>query len=357
MAYLACVKEIENSSQATIFGSEMPTFGQFTEFVYWPTCQRLKHTTRDLYFGYLEKYIMPLFRDAPLDEITHADIQWLIAHCPSESTGRGCRDAMSSVLGCAYKNYRIIKENPALGHFVYQEKVDGTERQGTVLQSFEQIKEFMFAVMDDRPDADVARAIAVGLLFGLRPSEDLGLDSVDIDFENDRLCIANAYTVGRHSPSLEGPKTENSGRVLPIYPFAKKILLSFTPVDGPWIQNKLHRRSSPRVVGKKLLRLRNRCGLPNVTLESSRHSFATCALKSGMSVADLAAWLEHKDPSVTVAHYCRTNFESLQMASSTVDNAFCGTPPIDLEAEQKERARIFLENLSQCMENAFGKAA
>lgn len=359
MSYLACVKELEKRTQEPDFGSAIPTFGQFTEYVYWRTAYRkLKHTTRDLYEGYLTNYCLPLFRDAPLNEISHADVQWLISSCPSESTGKKCRDVMSSVMGCAKDDYHIITVNPAIGKFSYQPKVDGSEIQGVVLKSFDEIRQFLTAVIKDRPNSDVAKAVCVSLLFGLRPSETLGLDTVFVDMIHDRLTIKSAFTVGKHSPSLETTKTPTSTRVLPIYPYAKQTLLLFPELtDGPYIPNRFGRRATPRVIAKKLRSLRQRAGLPGVTLESCRHSFATSALKSGMSVADLAAWLGHKDATVTVGRYCRSDFNSLQSASTSISDSFFGKPDSALTAEQMAAAQKFLSSLGQSLGALIQQAA
>lgn len=358
MSYLACVKELEKQTQEPDFGTAVPTFGQFTEYVYWRAAKHLKHTTRDLYEGYLKNYCLPLFRDAPLDEISHADIQWLISSCPSESTGKKCRDVMSSVMGCAKDVFHIITVNPALGKFSYQPKVDGSAQQGVVLKSFDEISEFIAAVMNDRPNSDVAKAVSVGLLFGLRPSETLGLDTCYVDFEHDKMLIKNAFTVGKHSPSLETTKTPSSTRELPIYPYAKQILLQFPELtDGPYIQNRYGRRAAPRVVAKKLRRLRERVGLPGVTLESCRHSFATSALKSGMSVADLAAWLGHKDANVTLGRYCRSDFNSLQNASTSISESLFGKPDPALTINQMAAAQEFLSNLGKSLGALIQQAA
>lgn len=357
MSYLACVKELEKQTQEPVFGTAVPTFGQFVEYVYWRAVD-LKHTTRDLYEGYLKNYCLPLFRDAPLDEISHADIQWLISSCPSESTGKKCRDVMSSVMGCAKDIFRIIPVNPALGKFNYQPKIDGSVQQGVVLKSFEKISEFITAVMNDRPNSDVAKAVCVSLLFGLRPSETLGLDTCYVDLDHNKMAIRNAFTVGRHSPSLETTKTPSSTRELPIYPYAKQVLLQFPELtEGPYIQNRYGRRATPRVIAKKLRCLRERVGLPGVTLESCRHSFATSALKSGMSVADLAAWLGHKDANVTLSRYCRSDYNSLQSASISISGSLFGKPDPVLTANQMAAAQEFLSSLGKSLGALIQQAA
>lgn len=265
---------------------------------------------------------------------------------------------MSSVMGCAKDVFHIITVNPALGKFSYQPKVDGSAQQGVVLKSFDEISEFIAAVMNDRPNSDVAKAVSVGLLFGLRPSETLGLDTCYVDFEHDKMLIKNAFTVGKHSPSLETTKTPSSTRELPIYPYAKQILLQFPELtDGPYIQNRYGRRAAPRVVAKKLRRLRERVGLPGVTLESCRHSFATSALKSGMSVADLAAWLGHKDANVTLGRYCRSDFNSLQNASTSISESLFGKPDPALTINQMAAAQEFLSNLGKSLGALIQQAA
>lgn len=93
--------------------------------------------------------------------------------------------------------------------------------------------------------------MTAGLLFGLRPEEDLGLDSEDFDFGHDLLHIHHSSTIGAHTPELKGPKTPRGDRFLQLYGYAKSTLEDFDFPDGAWIPNAYRHRASPATLRDK----------------------------------------------------------------------------------------------------------
>lgn len=303
---------------------EEPTLEIFYREVWQPEHTGLSQTTLDQYDKYMRKYVLPKFGDWRINRITHAAIQQMVSSCATYKIAKDAKDTLSSVLGYAYRGHQLLLFNPAMGSYSYPPKVDGRERQGATLQDFDQIKHFFNRLFDLKAPTDILKTMTVGLLFGLRPGEDFGLDSPDFDFGHDLLHIHQSYSSSAHSTILKDTKTPRGERNLDIYPYAREMLCRFGFPDGAWITNKWHRRARPNTVARKWADFRKDHNLPNVTIETARHSFATAALRAGKSPTELSAWLGHADPAFTMEHYCRGNMDGIKNLGSEINSALMG---------------------------------
>lgn len=351
MTYRPSFEKAEDFAQVADSGmvyqpSKTPVLLDFVTSVWEPDHRGLRNTTLDNYEHYLAKYVLPCFADWPIGTITHSDVQRMINRCPSFKTGKDAKDTLSTVLGYAHKACRIIPYNPATGRFTYPPKVNGIPKQGDTLQDFRQIKVFLNRLAEDNAPKDVLQAVSVGLLFGLRPGEDRGLDSEDFDFAHGLLHIHNNFTVGSHKPSLNDVKTPRGDRYLCIYPTAEKWLKQFSFAPGPWILNSKGTRAVPSTLRQKYASFRDRNALQNITLETCRHSFATAALHAGMSLNDLADWLGHADPAFTAKHYIRGDLTARKKAGDIIESAFSTELPSKNYEDLDEAVKKVLEKLA-----------
>lgn len=331
-------------TQSIVTSSSMPTLRDYYRDVWVPENKGLSHTTLGVYEKYMRKYVDPLLGGYPLDKIGHREVQTLINSCPTYKTARDAKATLSSILSHAVTVSEILWANSALGRFRYPLKTDGREKQGETLQSFDEIREYLRQMKALNFPMDVRKAATVGFLFGLRPGEGFGLDVPDVDLEVDVLRIHQSYSRGAHGCILNPkPKTDCGMRSLSIYPFAREALLELSSSpEGPWNRNRRDRRCDPQVTAAKFADWRARFKLQNVTFETMRHSFATSALRAGMSYADLAAWLGHSDPSITMQHYCRVDRKRIIEFGDLVNKAFTGglEPPQQTEEAAAQLAAL-----------------
>ena len=61
--------------------------------------------------------------------------------------------------------------------------------------------------------------------------------------------------------------------------------------------------------------------LPDITLYTLRHSFATACINAGIEVAKVSRWLGHSNISTTYNRYVRPILSDLESETSTIDKA------------------------------------
>ena len=160
---------------------------------------------------------------------------------------------------------------------------------------------------------------------GYRRGELLGLEWPDVDLEAGVITVrrTSQYTNDRGTYT-DTPKTASSARSTKISPSLVELLRSykvaqatarlergdlrasdwtehprlFTGLDGSPMQ--------PNMPGKRLHKILERAGLPQVTLHSLRHTNASLLITSGVDVRTVAARLGHSQTSTTLNIYAET---------------------------------------------------
>lgn len=294
-----------------------PTLSEFLEQEYWPAKQGLSFTTLRGYRGDVRRVIAPALGDMPIDEIGHREIQAMLNTAPSRKAAKHARGTLSSALSLAV-DLGAIESNPALGSFTLPTRVPREDHPlGEWLTDWGEINRVLDAARERDPGGEIERICLAGLGFGLRKGEILGLDGGDFDLEGRVLHVRRSYTRWKDEAAIHDLKTKESRRDIPILEPIAKRLMQLDIDDGPFVTYNGH-RSNPSSAAKHFRAFRNAAGLPEVTMASMRHSFATAALHSGMDVKNVQAWLGHTDPSTTLRNYCHSDLSALQEASAAL---------------------------------------
>lgn len=206
----------------------------------------------------------------------------------------------------------IITHNPAAGRFKFHEEIKSREtKNGVWLTSFAEHKQ----VLEVAKGHDIEPILVLGLCFGLRKGEILGLDWPDVDFDNRQITIRQTYTQSAGAPELLPPKTAKSLRTIPMPDYAyerlhvlqcKGGLLS----TGPVVRER-GRRLEPQAAQRRMTKFVRNHNVPKITIMSLRHSFATSAIRSGINAASVSKWLGHTDVTTTLNRYVRPMLANL----------------------------------------------
>jgi hypothetical protein len=88
-------------------------------------------------------------------------------------------------------------------------------------------------------------------------------------------------------------------------------------------------------------------GLRHIKLHAARHTCATLMYLQGVPVAVIAAWIGHKDASLTMRLYAHSQFAALQDAGASLDRVVTSC---DTESEGKltERSSRRSETTCRC---------
>jgi integrase len=192
-----------------------------------------------------------------------------------------------------------------------------------------------------RHDLDKGVYVAFPFLAGTRPSEQLGLQWDDVDFETNVICIRRIQL--RDGSLSDFTKTAAGNRSIPMSPLLREMLIAWR-VRCPRQDGKLERVFPapgvarawplPRVGGGGPLiygNFRTRywvptlkgLGLPTVTPHSARHSFISVLQAQGVEVGLVAKLAGHKNAVVTLSHYTHA-MRGGEEAVKALDRAYVG---------------------------------
>ncbi|MGH2556572.1 MAG: site-specific integrase [Actinomycetota bacterium] len=148
---------------------------------------------------------------------------------------------------------------------------------------------------------------------GMRRAETCALRWEDVDFEGSRVHIRRALCKGVNGPKeLKPPKTGRERTLIVGRDLFEQIQALRRPQGwifesgrigtGPW---------HPDWPGHRFKKLMRRLEMP-YTLHSLRHFVATQLLARGLPVTQVAHFLGHKDPSVTMDLYANHVVDDIQ---------------------------------------------
>lgn len=168
--------------------------------------------------------------------------------------------------------------------------------------------------------------VLIGLYYGLRKSELIGLRWSAIDFDKDTLTVNHTVVKCLSIERKDSTKTENSLRTFQLLPEIKEQLLRmrknsaaeseyiFCRADGSPLRPDSVLRSFQRV-------LRNH-NLPTMRLHDIRHSTASILFDKGWSLEDVKEWLGHSDIETTSNIYTHYRKERHVLMANTLVGMF-----------------------------------
>jgi integrase len=170
-------------------------------------------------------------------------------------------------------------------------------------------------------------------LSGLRRGEIAGLRWADIDLENKTLSISNnRFAAGNRSVEND-PKSAASRRTLPLphrlvtvlraakaRQAAERSALGAGYGSGAYVvSNEVGEPYAPDALSRYWREAVKDAGVWHIKLHAARHTCATLMHLSGVPVAVIAAWIGHKDASLTMKLYTHSQDEALKAAGATLD--------------------------------------
>jgi integrase len=174
-------------------------------------------------------------------------------------------------------------------------------------------------------------------LSGLRRGEIAGLRWADVDLKAKTLTIVNNRVVAGGTTVENDPKSATSRRTLPLpdrlvsvlkaakaRQAAERLALG-TGVFAYVVSNEAGDPYSPAVLSRYWRDTVKAAGVRHIKLHAARHTCATLMHLSGVPVAVIAAWIGHKDASLTMRLYAHSQADALKAAGATLDRVV--SPP------------------------------
>lgn len=147
---------------------------------------------------------------------------------------------------------------------------------------------------------------------GLRRGEMLGLKWSDVNLEEGYIQINRSLVVTSEGPTIQEPKTKKSRRTVAISESDVEVLREHriqqlqelmasgnrNPDDWVFLTEE-GTHYSPMCINRLFYRLTKKAGLERITLHTLRHTHATLALDSGVSLKHLSDRLGHSGIQIT----------------------------------------------------------
>lgn len=278
----------------------------------------LKRGTRATWKWQMAVYILPALGDLLLRDLSRAHIQaWITEMCEGGDLEASSIHTFYGILELALKEaveQEILEKSPC--HKMNLPRREEKEMQ--VLDAL-QAKVFLAQLKEEKHTHEAL--FKLDIFTGLRLGELRALKWTDIDLDKMELRVQRSLTYVRHEGYFENePKTRNSRRTIiladevveALKEHHKRQLLHITSryrKTVGWEDHNLvfpgpsGRYMAESTIEQSLKRVLERAGLPRIRVHDLRHTYATLALKSGISLKSVSLMLGHSDVLITMRRY------------------------------------------------------
>ena len=297
-----------------------------------------RHNLRATSLAKLQYDLAPLrdrHGDLPVQRLTKTHLDCLVVDLPAGRTktarGRKCKpwaalsvnkviSTVAQVLADS-QNQGVVNRN--VGELVSLVSVHYKEVD-TYTQK--EVDSLLASVADNR----IVHALELALC-ALRRGEVAGLRWIDVDLENRSLSVANNRVDAGGKVVENDPKSVMSRRTLPMPDRLVSVLKAARARQaterlalggGEWkyvVCNEAGDHFHPQVLSRYWASAVKKEGLRHIKLHGGRHTAATHMHLMGVPMAVIAAWIGHKDSTLTQRLYAHSQDEALRSAGAVFD--------------------------------------
>lgn len=332
------VAQWEKEANAGVI-SEDPLFSEYVEkWLAWK--KDVKENTLKSYRDYADTHILPVLGDLKMRQVSMVQLNAFYEQLLKTVSSASARKIHVVVCGAMWlaKRDGVITDNHAKDiKFPKSKKFEGTayapEQVAQLLKTAAKAKEPLRA------------AVVLGVCYGLRRSEIVGLRWKDIDFEKGMLTVRNTVTQnGKLRLEGESTKTSKSNRTLALLattvPYLKR--LQEQQIRNGLVLDKVcawpsgNKPVRPDYLTRQVPALMEREGLPRIRLHDLRHTAATL-LATKASPKQVQEFLGHEDIATTMNIYTHL-LDSEKRATSNLMNTILETAAVCSEKCSEEPA-------------------
>ena len=295
-----------------IHGVSSETFEEWTTQWLSDVNEKIKPSTFSSYYYKLSKYVLPLLRQVPLNELSSVQGKALLQELQKKlarSTILVIFRIVNKCLNAAKKCGRILS-NPFSDIQLPKEK----RSKVSALTQFEQ-RQLMKIARKEKKGRGIPALLA--LHSGMRIGEIAALKWSDIDFDSRLIHVSHTYQrIGSMDSAKKtqllfaDSKTEASVRVIPMGRVLKKLLLMHRKQSkGVFVFSTNGQPCEPRLLTYHFHRLRKKANLGWIHFHQLRHTFATRCLESKADISSVSAILGHASTQMTLDTYANAMME------------------------------------------------
>ena len=280
---------------------------------------RVKESTYARYYYLVNAYILPLFGDHALYDISVPGVEAEMRKLLTQ--GRGGRGALSakSVTDILSVMRMILEYGNDNGQTAVcnlkKILIRRTPVEIKVLNSEEQqrFRDYLLSDMD-LPKAGTL----LSLYTGIRIGELCALQWKNLNLENGILQIrqtmqriqdVHATDNKKSKIIITDPKTFRSRRDIPLPSFVTGILQMYeTETDAYFLTGRADKYMEPRTVQNHFKRYLKEAGIPDMNFHALRHTFATRCIEAGFEIKSLSEIMGHVNVNITMNRYVHSSF-------------------------------------------------
>ncbi len=285
----------------------------------------LAQTTKEAYSNILRRIVNRGLGKKKLIRVKKIDIQEYLDSLVKEDklkakTINADRTFLCSVFNYA-KDCEYISDNVV--ERIRKLPVDAFE--GTAYNNKE-IARLLMAI-DESGDLRLKTFVYLGMCEGMRRGEIAGLKWEYIDFEENKIQIAQVRTPVKGTVITKAPKTKKSRRALAMYPMVKQCLLAYRAEQekknmlGEYViisEKGLPLR--PNQMNNKFTRFLEKHDMKHIRIHDLRHTFCTLGVDNGLDFAHMAKFLGHSNTHITERIYTHLKDDSVQRVASVMQD-------------------------------------
>ena len=263
----------------------------------------IRKSTWHNYTYWIKGHIIPTIGAIALTSLTSDDIQRVYAKMLDAGLATASVKKVHTIINSSLEKAvekGTIEKNPATAATIPK-----VEHKDVRTLTDEEIKQFLKVVYEDEQRWIAAFLTLLGT--GIRVGELLALEWRDIDFVENTININKGMSRVKNSYEITDPKTSESKRVVPMPQSVADVLWDLRSlerlyrIDGSGIvfrtSNNTHIQY--RAILRKFHILREEVGIPDATIHSLRHTFATKMLEQGENLKTVQELLGHADIATT----------------------------------------------------------
>ncbi|MBU5359591.1 site-specific integrase [Enterococcus raffinosus] len=298
--------KIQYQSLQQVKGVSADTFEEWTMEWLNEIQEEVKPSTFASYYYKITKYILPVLKDIPLNELTIENGKILLRYLQkmlSQSTVQVVFRILNKCLNYAKKLGKLVS-NP-----ISELQLPKSKRRKVRALTVSEQKRMMRAASQEKKGRGIPTLLS--LHSGMRIGEIAALKWSDIDFEADLIHVHHTYQrVGttelkqKTQLILADSKTEASVRVIPLSPTLKALLKQHQKKSkGSFVFSTNGQPCEPRLLTYHFHKIRERAGLTEIHFHQLRHTFATRCLEVKKDIPSVSALLGHASTQMTLDTY------------------------------------------------------
>lgn len=317
---------IRYQSLQQIQGSSADTFEEYAEEWLGEVRKEIKPSTLSSYYYKMHKYIFPLIKDIPLNELSLETGKLLLDEL-LEKLAKSTVQVIFRILNkCLNQARKIgkINVNPFM-----ELKIPRAKHNKIHALTLTEQKKLMKTA--SREKNGYGLPLLLSLHSGMRIGEIAALKWTDIDFNTGLISVNHTYqrissidSLNKTKLILTESKTESSVRVIPISKPLKKLLLNHRKGSkGDFVFSTNGQPCEPRLLTYHFHQIRAKAGLMKIHFHQLRHTFATRCLEVNQDVASVSSILGHASTQMTLDTYVDAMLENRIKVIEEMSHLIC----------------------------------